>query len=345
MTSADPARTPAPRSSELRSGRTRLVALIVGAAGVAVIAVVVALLLWPAGFGAPTPPGDGTQVVASALSKAHAAAATGTAGTPEHDAAVYLSAQPTAVWLTPEADPIAQVPARVAALADEARTQSATLALVIYGLPGRDCGGHSAGGLEPAAYAEWTTAIGDVLRENADVSSILILEPDSLALAPECGNADERSAQLRSAVEALAAPHTWIYLDGGHSAWLPAEQMAQLIEDVGVLDQVRGFATNVSNYNATDAEVAYAHALAALLPGARAVIDTSRNGVGSNGEWCNPSGRRVGSPGGEVHDDVVDSNLWIKPPGESDGTCNGGPTAGTWWPRAAVTLTSDAPVD
>ena len=249
------------------------------------------------------------------------------------------------MWLTPEADPKALIPERIGALADEARAQSAMLALVIYGLPGRDCGNHSAGGLAPAAYAKWTDAIGDALRENADVTTIVILEPDSLALAPECGNTADRRTQLRDAVRTLAAPHTWLYLDGGHSNWLPAEQMATLIRDVGVLERVRGFATNVSNYNGTQEEVAYAHALAALLPGTHAVVDTSRNGVGSDGEWCNPPGRRVGLPGGEVHDDVVDTNLWVKPPGESDGTCNGGPAAGTWWPQVAVMLTLDARAD
>ena len=39
--------------------------------------------------------------------------------------------------------------------------------------------------------------------------------------------------------------------------------------------------------------------------------------------------------------DVVDTNLWIKPPGESDGPCNGGPAAGVWWPAAARELTRD----
>jgi endoglucanase len=34
-------------------------------------------------------------------------------------------------------------------------------------------------------------------------------------------------------------------------------------------------------------------------------------------------------------------NLWIKPPGESDGPCNGGPAAGAWWPDAAIELTRE----
>jgi endoglucanase len=30
--------------------------------------------------------------------------------------------------------------------------------------------------------------------------------------------------------------------------------------------------------------------------------------------------------------------LWIKRPGESDGTCNGGPSSGKWWPEYALGL-------
>jgi endoglucanase len=289
------------------------------------------------------PPAPGTLVIASATSKAARAASAEQEGSPEQAAAAYLAEQPTAVWLTPEQDPVGVVAERVAALAAEARAQSARLAIVVYGLPGRDCGNHSAGGLDPDDYQEWTGRIGEALDAAADVSPIVILEPDSIALAPDCGNLDERAAQLGDAVDRLAGERTWIYLDGGHSNWRPADEMAALIQQVGALERVRGFATNVSNYNDTASETEYAHALSERLGGLHALIDTSRNGAGSNGEWCNPAGRLVGEPGGRIGDEVVDTNLWIKPPGESDGPCNGGPAAGVWWPLAAVDLTRDAP--
>jgi endoglucanase len=212
----------------------------------------------------------------------------------------------------------------------------------VYGLPGRDCGNHSAGGLDPAGYAEWTALIGEALDAASDVSPVVILEPDAIALAPDCGNIDERAAQLSAAIDRLSGERTWIYLDAGHSHWRPVDEMAELIQGIGDLDRVRGFATNVSNYNDTQSEVRYAHALSDRLGGLHAVIDTSRNGAGSTGEWCNPSGRLVGEPGGTIGDDVVDTNLWIKPPGESDGPCNGGPAAGKWWPEAAVALTAES---
>lgn len=280
----------------------------------------------------------GTAFHVPAESKAADAAASGTADEPSTRAASFLAAQPTAVWLTPEAQPIEAVGPEVTALAAEAREQDATLVLVVYGLPDRDCGNQSAGGLEPAAYDEWTLAIGDAVRV-AETPTIVIVEPDAVALAPDCDGMTERFAHIATAVTNLQARTAWLYLDGGHSNWRPASEMARLISQVGVTHMIRGFATNVSNYNADAAEVMYARTLSAHLGGLHAVIDTSRNGAGASGEWCNPSGRLVGAGSGAFGDDIVDANLWIKPPGESDGACNGGPAAGQWWPEGAVELT------
>lgn len=327
----------------------RTITILVAAGAVAVLAgaAVAAFLLTGQAAQAP---GKGTTIVASQTSKAADAASSADDGSPEQAAARYLSEQPTAVWLTPESEPADRVGPRIRELADEARAQSARLAVVVYGLPGRDCGGHSSGGLDDVAYREWTAAIGDALRDAADVSPVVILEPDGLALAPECGNVAERVEQLSSAADALSAEHTWIYVDGGHSHWLPAAEMAGLIDQVrramrAEAGGIRGFATNVSNYNTTADETAYAHEVAGYLDGLHAIIDTSRNGAGSDGQWCNPPGRLIGEPGGTIGDDVVDTNLWIKAPGESDGECNGGPAAGAWWPEAAVELTREARED
>jgi endoglucanase len=69
------------------------------------------------------------------------------------------------------------------------------------------------------------------------------------------------------------------------------------------------------------------------------VIDTSRNGNGPGDDWCNPGGRAAGQrPTTDTGDPLVDAFLWIKRAGESDGPCNGGPAAGTFWPQYAVGL-------
>lgn len=289
-------------------------------------------------------PEEHIRVAVFGDSEAAAAAAVAPLESPEQIAAAYLSEQPTAYWLVPERAPIGEVGPLVTALAQQASDQGAISTIVVYGLPGRDCGNFSAGGLSEDQYAIWTAEIGASVRASG-IHTIIMLEPDSIALAQECGNLAERAPQLQGAVANLAAENADIYIDGGHSTWHSPEVMAGFIREIGVIDRVRGFATNVSNYNTDDAEVSYAHALSQLLDGAHAVIDSSRNGAGSTGDWCNPPNRRVGVTAGSVHDDVVDTNLWIKVPGESDGTCNGGPAAGTWWPQNAVELTRDVVTD
>lgn len=331
--------TRALRTLHARLSRPALITLISIAAIVVVVALVVGItaittLFRQLGAQAPAP---GTPFVVLAESAA-AEASTTSSGTAQA-AAEYLAAEPTAYWLTPERDPIGSVGERVRGLADEARTQRATLALVVYGLPERDCGNHSAGGLDAADYPVWIDEIAAALVAARDVRVVLVLEPDSLSLAGECGNLAARVPQLQSAVSALQRTDVFIYLDGGHSNWHPAAEQAQLLQAVG-LDGVRGFSLNVSNFNPAADEVAYAHAVSAALGGgAHALIDTSRSGAGSDGQWCNPPGRLVGEASASFGDDVVDTNLWIKPPGESDGPCNGGPAAGDWWPAAAIELT------
>ena len=288
------------------------------------------------------PPGVGTAVIAPADSKA-AIARDGLGSGREADAAAYLAAQPTAYWLTPEQDPIGEAGRTVSRLIDQAQGEDRALALVIYGLPDRDCGNHSAGGLSEADYPRWTGEIGRALEAAPGLQKIVVLEPDSLALAAECGDITDRARHLSAAVDRLTSTRTWIYLDGGHSGWLGVDRMAGLLEGTGLLPRVRGVATNVSNFRSTEDEFRYAHELSARLGGTHTVIDTSRNGAASAGDqWCNPSRQTVGAPSGTFGDEVVDTNLWIKPPGESDGACNGGPDAGMWWPEGAVELTRDA---
>jgi endoglucanase len=37
--------------------------------------------------------------------------------------------------------------------------------------------------------------------------------------------------------------------------------------------------------------------------------------------------------------------LWVKRPGESDGSCNGGPAAGQWWRDKALELAGNAGIN
>lgn len=246
-----------------------------------------------------------------------------------------LASVPSAIWLLPEVHPTNEIGAYVGGITTAAAVGGELPVFVVYGIPSRDCGNFSAGGAVDAEYGDWISAIASGLAQRR---TIIVLEPDSLALSPSCGTEDQTARFLNDAIDRFADTGAVIYLDGGNSNWLPEEQMAKLLTAAGV-SRVRGFATNTSNYNSTVDEQDYGNRLSAMLNSAHFVIDTSRNGNGSTGEWCNPSGRAIGDlPAAIAGSKPHDANLWIKTPGESDGMCNGGPPAGQWWDQAALEL-------
>ena len=84
-----------------------------------------------------------------------------------------------------------------------------------------------------------------------------------------------------------------------------------------------------------------------LTNGAHYVIDTGRNGAGPSDDplyWCNPSGRALGvAPTTETAGAHADAYLWVKRPGESDGSCDRGePAAGRFVNQFAIELARNA---
>jgi endoglucanase len=319
--------------------RGRTVTIIVAAlVVVALLAVWIVTTVLP-GIGQRNPLADQTFYVYPESSAAVAAdTETGDAA----EAAATIAKTPAAIWLLPEVHTTADISAFVDGVAQDAEAAGNMPVFVVYGIPERDCNNQSAGGLSAEEYPAWVSAIGAGLVGHL---SVVILEPDALALADECGNVDERIGQLQDAASRLAeadimlgAEGPSIYLDAGHSNWGPAADMASLLQRAGI-EKVQGFATNVSNFNTTDEERAWDEQVSDLVGGAHYIIDTSRNGNGSNGDWCNPPGRALGDAPTPITDGTGhDANLWIKNPGESDGDCNGAPAAGSWWNAGAVAL-------
>lgn len=249
----------------------------------------------------------------------------------------------TADWFT-------SIPAHslTSAVADRVATirgAGAMPVFVAYNIPYRDCGSYSGGGAAGAdAYKAWIRAFAAGI---GNARAAVILEPDALAqlscLSP--GKQTQRLELLRYAVRTLVArPGTAVYLDAGNAGWVPAAEMGRRLNAAGV-GSARGFALNVSNYFSNHSSIVYGRAVSAATRGARFVIDTSRNGrgVAPDKAWCNPPGRGLGAlPGGKPASSLVDAYLWIKHPGYSDGTCNGGPIAGQWWPEYARMLAANA---
>jgi endoglucanase len=247
-----------------------------------------------------------------------------------------IGKQGQALWVIPEAYPTSRVRKVVRAYTSRALKAKKTPMLSVYGIPDRDCGSYSSGGLPGATkYKHWIRQIALGVRNQ---HALIVLEPDAIPFYgdPNCQNAGDRLGLLRYAAKTLTRVGAWVYLDAGHSDWRPYDTRAGLLKRAGI-GYARGFSTNVSNFRTTSDEKAYA---ATLLRGLRAlgvhgkhyVIDTSRNGYGYpvNGDVINPTWARIGAQPRLVFQGAFDGRLWVKHPGESDGQVNGGPSSGQW---------------
>jgi cellulose 1,4-beta-cellobiosidase len=238
---------------------------------------------------------------------------------------------------------------------------------VVYDMPGRDCAAAaSAGELQPnqtgeARYQkEYIDVIAAALAAHPKVNTALILEPDSLANLvtnlekPNCAAAEPiYKRAIAYAIAKLSLPNAFIYVDAAHAGWLGWPRnivksyavYKEVLTMAGGPDRIRGFATDVSNYDpakdptapkrdpaaAPNDELGYVQDLAKGLPtvgitGKAFVVDTGRDGVPNvrtaPGNWCNIKGAGLGERPQASPEPNVDAYLWIKVPGESDGTAD-----------------------
>jgi cellulose 1,4-beta-cellobiosidase len=314
-----------------------------------------------------------------------------------------VEAYPTAIWL----DSIAKARSTSRRL-DEAVEQSmqsgrpVVSVFVLYDIPGRDCAAvASTGELDVDAGARYESEFVDVIaaafRDHGSQRIVAILEPDSLAnLATNLGIGKCRAAEkayrkaLAYALRKLAMPHVSLYLDAAHAGWLGwdanrskiAHIFRQVLDDAGGVDKVRGFSTNVSNFDTLSDgdgkgleptapcpdELTYVERLTQSLAevgvtGKGFIIDTSRNGRGAirsqSGAWCNVKGAGLGERPRASPAPGVDAYFWVKPPGDSDGASEpsspgydaacarpdsalGAPAAGAWFSEYFVGLVKNA---
>jgi len=254
-----------------------------------------------------------------------------------------IAAQPAAWWMGEWSKDI-----EIAAhnLGSATHSDGTVPVVVLYNVPNRDCGQYSAGGsVSPEAYGKW---IRQFAKGAGSYRFIVVLEPDALGLMTKCLSPADQKARLtmiHDAVDVLeATPGVAVYIDAGNAKWAPAADMAKRLQGAGIAD-ADGFALNVSNYIANEPTIAYGHAISSALGGKHFIVDTGRNGNGAtaDAEWCNPEGRAIGlAPTTNTGDPLVDAFFWIKPPGESDGTCHGGPKAGEFFPELALGLAKRA---
>ena len=256
-----------------------------------------------------------------------------------------IASQSQAVWLTGPSS-ISELEVTLA----EARRQHQLPTYAIYDIPGRDCGSYSSGGASSAAaYEAWIRLIAARIGHTPVA---VIIEPDALAEL-SCWSSSEQTENyslIRYAATTLqASGNATVYLDAGNPSWQPVSLMVARLRQAGV-GLVRGFALNTADFQTTAKSIRYGTRISRALGGKEHfVIDTGRNGTGPPAVetgptwWCNPPGRGLGlDPTTQTASPLVDAYLWVKPPGYSDGPCNGGPTSGDWYPAMALSLAQNA---
>jgi endoglucanase len=256
-----------------------------------------------------------------------------------------IAAQPVPDWLT---QPTGQVGAEVTRYVGLAKAAKQRPLFVPYFVPGRDCSSYSGGGAADAAdYRAWIREVAGALR---GVAATVVLEPDAVPHEVSgCGRVEGRAELLTDAVSVLkAAGPVVVYLDAGNPGFVTDPgAIADALRRSGV-EKADGFSLNVANFYPTPDVLAYGRAVSAAVGGKPFVVDTSRNGNGRpDGDtvdgapsFCNPPGRALGAvPTTKTGEKSVDAYLWIKRVGESDGACRPGePPAGQWWPDYALAL-------
>lgn len=316
-----------------------------------------------------------------------------------------VQAFPTALWL----DSIAKVASVPAWLDDALKQQTAAgqpvvPVFVVYDLPNRDCSAKASNGElsieangEERYRTEFIDRIAAHFASHASQRIVAIIEPDSLPnlatnmAVPKCrASADAYRRGVAYAISKLSLPHVSLYLDAAHAGWLGwhgnRTNIARIFRNVlaaaGGAGRIRGFATNVANYNSlkggdgrkleptnpTPDELSYVASLTDSLESVGItdkgfIIDTSRNGRSHLrtrwGSWCNVRGAGLGERPRVAPRDNIDAFFWVKPPGDSDGTADataarfdancrsadatpGAPEAGQWFDAYFLQLVENA---
>lgn len=211
-------------------------------------------------------------------------------------------------------------------------------AFVVYAIPDRDAQQHSAGGFKTVEdYNKWVGGLGWAVQIAGNKPCVFIVEPDALGLL---NDRPTTYPCINAAVDILRKnSNTKIFVEA--AMWIPANDMAGRVKGAGI-ERAHGIAVNTSGRAKTDVAEAYARdVLKNLRSGLQIIVDISRNGGNTKeGDWCNPTGEKLGSDPVIIDKGDVYAHGWVKLPGESDGNCNGGPNAGTLWIERAVELAS-----
>ncbi|RQM30334.1 hypothetical protein B5M09_012669 [Aphanomyces astaci] len=221
--------------------------------------------------------------------------------------------------------------------------------IVIYGLPHKDCtDGYSRDGKneDSAKYKTWVQSL---VSRVGSKEVVYVLEPDAIGLLSNspCAKQSKYLENLKLALGLISSgnPNAKVYVDV--ATWSERDEATKVLNDLKTAGRLHGITINTSNYKSNVQLTAACEYYSGATGGLHCVFDTSRNYRGSvEDEWCNSRSAGIGAPpGSDTGHPLVDFNLWLKVPGESDGTCKDrtsdaqeGPTAGEFFLQGFTSL-------
>jgi hypothetical protein len=267
-----------------------------------------------------------------------------------------LSKHSSAIWYT-DNEVAATMQSRINQMLSHCPDNS-RLMLVVYGLPNKDCeaGFSNVGSNKNATdYKNFIQTLANLVGNR---KVLYVVEPDAVGLVANggCAVKEGYTDNIHTALQILSQnENADIYLDVGYWTLLgeaSAIRIANAVKTLSTAGKLKGIALNSGHFRPTAdmARLCTTFQNAYNSTSLNCVIDTSRNNNNNptSTEWCNARFGGIGRPPTSNTDiSNVDYLIWIKPVGESDGTCDSadltpdamkGPPAGQFFLEGFISL-------
>ncbi|GMF30064.1 unnamed protein product [Phytophthora fragariaefolia] len=227
--------------------------------------------------------------------------------------------------------------------------EDSRISIVVYGLPNKDCAAkESAVGSTVHSASDYVSFLNTLTTAIGNRKVLYILEPDAIGLLADttgCGQGAGYLANLQTAIGLLSKNNNAeIYLDVGY--WtleypVTSTAVAGVVKQLVSAGKVKGITLNTSNYQSTSKLSTLCSNFQSAVGSTdlHCIFDTSRNyhGGPDSNEWCNVKSAGIGPlPTSDTGISNVDYFIWAKPPGDSDGTCEGRTSDAMQGPGAGV---------
>ena len=218
-------------------------------------------------------------------------------------------------------------------------SEDTRMTVVVYGIPKKDCNAGFSSGGTVSNTADYKTFLSDLTTAVGNRKVLNVVEPDSVGLLAEengCGVGAGYLENLKVAVKALSKnKNAELYVDVGY--WTleyeaQSSKVVKVMKELAGEGKLKGITINTSNYRSTDQMTKLCTKFQTAMGSTdmTCIVDTSRNfNEPATTDWCNIMGAGIGQPPtSETNITNLDYFMWVKVPGESDGTCSDGSEAG-----------------